>query len=168
MQIKEAEIFSFGKLMNKKITFAPGINVIYGANEAGKTTLHDFLTAMLFGMEKGRGRGSAVSGYRRYEPWHAPAYYSGALRFAVGGRPFYLERNFYHREKRDILRNEADGEELSVAYGDLTMLLGGIHKETFANTFDIPQSGAATGKELSDTLAECTRMRLRAAMRACG
>ena len=154
MQIKEAEIFSFGKLMNKKITFAPGINVIYGANEAGKTTLHDFLTAMLFGMEKGRGRGSAVSGYRRYEPWHAPAYYSGALRFAVGGRPFYLERNFYHREKRDILRNEADGEELSVAYGDLTMLLGGIHKETFANTFDIPQSGAATGKELSDTLAE--------------
>lgn len=154
MQIKEAEIFSFGKLMNKKIIFAPGINVIYGANEAGKTTLHDFLTAMLFGMEKGRGRGSAVSGYRRYEPWHAPAYYSGALRFAVGGRPFYLERNFYHREKRDILRNEADGEELSVAYGDLTMLLGGIHKETFANTFDIPQSGAATGKELSDTLAE--------------
>ena len=47
--------------MNKKIIFAPGINVIYGANEAGKTTLHDFLTAMLFGMEKGRGRGSAVS-----------------------------------------------------------------------------------------------------------
>lgn len=154
MQIREAEIFSFGKLMNKKITFAPGINVIYGANEAGKTTLHDFLTAMLFGMEKGRGRGSAVSGYRRYEPWHAPAYYSGALRFAVGGRPFYLERNFYHREKREILRNEADGEELSVAYGDLTMLLGGIHKETFVNTCDIPQSGAATGKELSDALAE--------------
>ena len=154
MQIKEAEIFSFGKLMNKKITFAPGINVIYGVNEAGKTTLHDFLTAMLFGMEKGRGRGSAVSGYRRYEPWHAPAYYSGALRFTVGGRPFYLERNFYHREKREILRNEADGEELSVAYGDLTMLLGGIHKETFANTCDIPQSGAATGKELSDALAE--------------
>ena len=67
------------------------------------------------------------------------------------------------------MRNDkADGEELSVAYGDLTMLLGGIHKETFANTFDIPQSGAATGKELSDTLAEYLSDAARAAMRACG
>ncbi len=154
MEIREAQIFSFGKLKNKNIRFAPGINVIYGANEAGKTTLHDFLTAMLFGLEKGRGRAGAVSGYLRYEPWHAPAYYSGALRFAVDGRPFYLERNFYHKERREILRNEADGEELSVAYGDLSVLLGGIDKETFGNTYDIPQSGAATGKELADALAE--------------
>ena len=154
MHIKEAEIFSFGKLKGKKICFEPGINVIYGANEAGKSTLHAFLVAMLFGMEKGRGKAPLTEGYRRYEPWDAPAYYSGALRFEVDGRPFYLERNFYHKEKREILRNEADGEELSVAYGDLTMLLGGIHKETFGNTFDIPQSGAVTGKELADALTE--------------
>lgn len=154
MQIKEAEIFSFGKFRDRNISFKPGINVIYGANEAGKSTLHAFLLAMLFGMDKGRGRASQMEGYLRYEPWHAPSYYSGALRFEVDGRPFYLERNFYHREKRDFLRNEADGEELSVAYGDLSMLLGGIHKETFGNTYDIPQSGAVTGKELADSLAE--------------
>lgn len=154
MQIREAEIYSFGKFQRQKFRFETGINVIYGANEAGKSTLHAFLTAMLFGMEKGRGRASQTEGYQRYEPWHAPAYYSGALRFEVDARPFYLERNFYHKEKRDYLRNEADGEELSVAYGDLTMLLGGIQKETFGNTYDIPQSGAVTGKELADSLAE--------------
>lgn len=154
MQIREAEIYSFGKFREQKFRFEPGINVIYGANEAGKSTLHAFLTAMLFGMEKGRGRASQTEGYLRYEPWYAPAYYSGALRFEVDGRPFYLERNFYHKEKRDYLRNEADGEELSVAYGDLTMLLGGIQKETFGNTYDIPQSGAVTGRELADSLAE--------------
>lgn len=154
MQIREAEIYSFGKFQGQKFRFEPGINVIYGANEAGKSTLHAFLTAMLFGMEKGRGRALQTEGYQRYEPWHAPAYYSGALRFEVDGRPFYLERNFYHKEKRDYLRNEADGEELSVAYGDLTMLLGGIQKETFGNTYDISQSGAVTGKELADSLAE--------------
>lgn len=154
MRIREAEIYSFGKFQGQKFHFEPGVNVIYGANEAGKSTLHAFLTAMLFGMEKGRGRASQTDGYQRYEPWHAPAYYSGALRFEVDGRPFYLERNFYHKEKRDYLRNEADGEELSVAYGDLTMLLGGIQKETFGNTYDIPQSGAVTGKELADSLAE--------------
>lgn len=154
MQIREAEIFNFGKIHKQRFSFGPGINVIYGPNEAGKSTLHAFLMGMLFGLEKGRGRSAVAEGYQRYEPWHAPAYYSGALRFEVDGKPFYLERNFYHKEKRDFLRNEADGEELSVAYGDLTMLLGGIHKETFGNTYDISQSGAVTGKELSETLAE--------------
>ena len=153
MQIGEAKVYNFGKLEKREFSFAPGINVIYGANEAGKSTLHRFLVAMLFGMEKGRGRG-LKDDYQRYEPWHAPAYYSGALRFQVDGRPFYLERNFYHKEKREILRNEADGEELSVVYGDLAMLLGGIDKETFGNTYDIPQAGAVTGRELTSMLAE--------------
>ena len=84
MQIKEAKIFNFGKLQNKTITFEPGINVIYGRNESGKTTLHTFLKSMLFGMEKGRGRVAAASDYNQYEPWHASSFYSGALRFSVG------------------------------------------------------------------------------------
>lgn len=154
MQIKEAKVFNFGKLQNRGFCFEPGLNVIYGANETGKTTLHAFLSAMLFGMDKNRGRAAAGDVYTRYEPWHAPAFYSGALRFEVGGQPFYLERNFYHREKREILRNEADGEELSVAYGDLAMLLGGIEKETFGNTYDIPQCGVLGGKELARVLSE--------------
>lgn len=72
----------------------------------------------------------------------------------MDGKPFCLERNFYHREKQELLRNEADGEELSVVYGDLQMLLGGVTRETFLNTWDIPQSGAATGKELTWILTE--------------
>lgn len=154
MQIREAQIFNFGKLQDRSFAFAPGINVIYGANEAGKTTLHDFLTAMLFGMEKGRGRAASGGMYARYEPWHAAAYYSGALRFSVEGRPFYLERNFYRKEKKEILRNEADGEELSVAYGDLDVLLGGISAEAFRSTYDIGQSKAAASKELAAILTE--------------
>ena len=94
MQIDRAAIFRFGKLADRTVDFAPGINIVYGKNEAGKTTLHAFLTAMLFGLEKGRGRAKGTEGYLRYEPWHAPSYYSGALQFSVGGRPFYLERNF--------------------------------------------------------------------------
>lgn len=156
MQIDRAAIFRFGKLADKTVDFAPGINIVYGKNEAGKTTLHAFLTAMLFGLEKGRGRAKAkgTEGYLRYEPWHAPSYYSGALQFSVGGRPFYLERNFYHKEPRARLCNLADGEELSVAYGDLGMLLGGVTREAYENTCDIPQCRAVTGAELTGLLAE--------------
>ena len=152
MQIKEAKIFNFGKLQNVNFRFSDGMNVIYGENEQGKTTLHAFLTGMLFGMEKGRGRTSSGDLYTKYEPWHAPSFYSGALRFEVEERPFYLERNFYNKERSEYLRNEADGEELSVTYGDLEILLGGIGREEFGNTYDIPQSGATTGKAMSELL----------------
>lgn len=154
MQIKEADIFQFGKLQNKNISFEPGMNVIYGKNEAGKSTLHSFLYAMLFGMEKGRGRGSAADAYSQYEPWHAPSFYAGALKFTVGQQKFYLERNFYSKEKTDYLRNELDGEELSVGFGDLTMLLGGVSKDSYASTYDITQAGAATGNQMVKILAE--------------
>lgn len=154
MQIKEAKIFNFGKLQNQTCQFAPEINVICGRNESGKSTLHAFLMGMLFGMEKSRGRSSEDDMYTKYEPWHAPSYYSGALRFEVDKKPFYLERNFYVKEKSELLRNEADGEELSVAYGDLNILLGGIGKETFGNTYDIPQTGAVTGQAMTTILTE--------------
>lgn len=152
MQIKEAKIFNFGKLQNVNFRFSEGINVIYGENEQGKSTLHAFLTGMLFGVEKGRGRVAAGDLYSKYEPWHAPSFYSGALHFEVDGKPFYLERNFYAKERSEYLRNEEDGEELSVTYGDLDILLGGIGREEFGNTYDIPQSGAVTGKAMSEFL----------------
>ncbi len=154
MQIKEAKIYNFGKLQNKTYSFAPGINLIYGENEAGKTTLHMFLKSMLFGLERPRGRSARGDDYTRYEPWHAPSYYSGALRFTVAKQPFFLERNFYSKEKKELLRNERDGEELSVACGDLEMLLGGISKETYENTYDIAQCGVATSAQMRELLAE--------------
>lgn len=116
--------------------------------------MHSFLYAMLFGMEKGRGRSSVTDAYSQYEPWHAPSFYAGALEFTVGQQKFYLERNFYSKEKTDYLRNELDGEELSVGFGDLTMLLGGVSKDSYASTYDITQAGAATGNQMVKILAE--------------
>lgn len=116
--------------------------------------MHSFLCAMLFGMEKGRGRSAVTDAYSQYEPWHAPSFYAGALKFTVGQQKFYLERNFYSKEKTDYLRNELDGEELSVGFGDLTMLLGGVSKDSYAITYDITQTGAATGNQMVKILAE--------------
>ncbi len=62
MQIDRAAIFRFGKLADRTVDFAPGINIVYGKNEAGKTTLHAFLTAMLFGAGKRPGTGKGDGG----------------------------------------------------------------------------------------------------------
>ena len=59
MIIREANIGKFGKLENQKYQFAPQINVIYGANESGKSTLMQFLKAMLFWPGKNKGEKDA-------------------------------------------------------------------------------------------------------------
>ena len=58
MKIKELRLKNFGKFTNKEIHFSDGMNVIYGENESGKSTLYTFIRAMLFGLERGIPDGS--------------------------------------------------------------------------------------------------------------
>ena len=153
MIIKEVNIGKFGKLENQKYQFAPRINVIYGANESGKSTLMQFLKAMLFGLEKTRVR-KTLDTYNRYEPWDTPAYFYGSMVFETGDQQFLLERNFYHKEKRARLVNIRDGEELSVEYGDLDMLLGNVSAAAYENTCCIGQEQLLPGRELGVLLED--------------
>lgn len=152
MKITEIQIKNFGKLHNINIRPLSGINVIYGENETGKSTLQQFISAMLFGMEKQQERPGKIDSYHQYEPWNSNTYYAGGLKFTVAGKDFLLERDFYYKEKSARLVNEGDLEELSVEQGDLEMLLGGMKKETYENTFCIGQEAVETEKEFADIL----------------
>ncbi len=152
MKITEIQIKNFGKLHNINIRPLPGINVIYGENETGKSTLQQFISGMLFGLEKQRGIPDRNDNYQQYEPWNSSDSYAGGLKFTVADKPFYLERNFYYKEPSAKLVNEADLEELSVEQGDLDVLLGGLNRETYENTFCIRQACVETRQEFSDTL----------------
>ena len=153
MIIREANIGKFGKLENQKYQFSQQINVIYGANESGKSTLMQFLKAMLFGLEKTRVR-KTLDTYNRYEPWDTPAYFYGSMMFETGDQQFLLERNFYYKEKRARLVNIRDGEELSVEYGDLDMLLGNVSAAAYENTCCIGQEQLLPGRELGVLLED--------------
>ncbi|MBQ8858039.1 MAG: AAA family ATPase [Lachnospiraceae bacterium] len=134
MIIKELNLNNFGKFSGKIFCFHDGFNVIYGPNEAGKTTLYTAIGALLFGMNKQRGRAAKTDAYTTYQPWENKTWYEGSMRFESGGKIFYLERNFYHNEKAVRLICETDGEELSVEDGDLEMLLGDMTGELYFNT----------------------------------
>ena len=43
MKIKNLKITGFGKVQKKEIEFRDGINIVYGENEAGKSTLLKFI-----------------------------------------------------------------------------------------------------------------------------
>ena len=58
MKFLELHLKGFGKFHDRTISFTDGINVIYGKNEAGKSTMHTFIRGMLFGIQPQRGRAS--------------------------------------------------------------------------------------------------------------
>ena len=153
MVITELYIRNFGKLTERHFYLRDGVQVISGENEYGKTTLHAFIRAMLFGLERGRGRAAAKDDFSRYEPWDDPGSYAGVMRFTCGGRSFRLERNFARQTKQVSLVCEDDGAEPSAEHGALQMVLGGMTAELFDNTVSVGQLKAAPGQELSDALA---------------
>lgn len=139
MIIKELHLKNFGKFCGKSLWFTDGVNVIYGQNEAGKTTVYEAICALLFGLEKQRGRAARCDTYTTYQPWANKTWYEGSLKFVTGGKVFHLERIFYHGEKSARLFCETDGEELSVEDGDLEMLLGDVGADLYRNTAAVGQ-----------------------------
>ena len=48
MKINNLKINGFGKLESKEINLENGINIIYGKNETGKSTLLKFIISMFY------------------------------------------------------------------------------------------------------------------------
>ncbi len=149
MKIRELGLKHFGKFSDRTIQIEDGINILYGENESGKSTLHTFIKSMFFGMERGRGRASVYDTFSVYEPWENPNYYSGSLKFESGGKTFRVDRNFDRYNKRAELICEDDGERLSVDDGDLEMVIGGLNSGNYENTISVGQLKVETGKPLA-------------------
>ena len=72
MRFIDLHIDGFGRFHDFSMTFDPGMNVIYGTNEAGKSTLHTFLQAMLYGFTRARGVEAEHDTMARLTPWENP------------------------------------------------------------------------------------------------
>ena len=148
MIIKRVAIKNFGRIHDRTMEFAPGMNVLYGENESGKTTTHTFVKSMLYGIQRQRGRAARKDAYTIYLPWENPAVYGGVLWFENGGKNFRLSRNFYKENPESELLCEDDGEILDIEQGDLDAVLGGISETVYENTVSIAQLKSTTGMEL--------------------
>ncbi|WP_165274675.1 AAA family ATPase [Thermotoga sp. Ku-13t] len=61
MQIRRLYIKGFGKLKSFKLELKPGLNVVYGPNESGKTTLYNFIRSCICGLSEKE--------LEKYRPW---------------------------------------------------------------------------------------------------
>ena len=94
MKITEIQIRGFGKLNNLNIHFSDGLNVIYGENESGKSTLQTFIKASLFGLRGKRGGKEGAAALKRFLPWNGKAF-SGYMNFTLSdGRTYRADSDF--------------------------------------------------------------------------
>lgn len=128
--LERVKIASFGAFSNMAVgPLTPGLNVIFGRNESGKTTLASFVGGVLFGWEDARGMRNT------YKPANAER--AGSLFFQAGGNEIELSRG----------RN-ADGLQ-----GDAA-LASDIDKETFQTMFSLTSDELRTLRNTSDVTAK--------------
>lgn len=144
MQLLDLHISGFGKFHDRDISFENGLNVVYGCNETGKSTLHTFIRCMLFGLERGRGRAAKNDLFSKYEPWENKSVYGGRIRLKQGDTIYRIERNFQKEQKSFTIINETLGKEVPPTKAFLDELLCGLNEISYNNTISIGQLKSAT------------------------
>jgi uncharacterized protein YhaN len=135
----ELRVDGFGKLADRTIAFDPHFNVVYGPNEAGKSTMTAALLATLYGF----GRGDK----ELWRPWSS-ARFATALKYQLAdGRIVEVQRDFdrdgkgirvYDEHGNDISGEVTVGKVVSPGHAHL-----GIPLEVFVNASFVGQGEVA-------------------------
>lgn len=144
MKIEKIVIDGFGKLKNTEYTFSDGINLIYGKNESGKSTICEFILSMLYGLpNKGKQTHDDLAAREMFKPWDTESF-GGSLYFTDdNGKHFVIERSFKATKRGDkaVLRDGDTWEELADA-DNIGEKLFGISREAFLKTLYVKSFGA--------------------------
>ena len=128
MKILNLKINQFGKLQNKEIDLKEHINIIYGKNESGKSTLLKFILGMLKKKKKNKN-GKQYTDYEQYTPW-VEGDFSGKIKYQLDeGKSFEVFREF--KKKSPKIYNE-NLEEISKQFSV---------NATTGNRFFVDQTG---------------------------
>ena len=136
MKIKHLKVNGFGKLKNKDIDLIDGINVIYGENESGKSTLLKFISCMFYGTSRNKN-GKSIPDFEKYKPWRTEEY-SGTIDYSLdNGKNYSVYRKFrsknpvvYNSQKEDITKTFKENRSGIDFFTEQT----GIDEETYFNT----------------------------------
>ena len=152
MIIKDLYLDHFGKFRDREIRLGRGINVIYGGNESGKSTIFGFIRCMLFGAERARGRGAGKDIYSRFLPWNNDGSYDGRMTFEHEGHDYRIVRNLHKDSTEFALYDETDGREVMLPDGAIYHLIDGLTEANFKNSIAAGQLALMPEQRFSDSL----------------
>ncbi|MNO37610.1 recombination protein F [compost metagenome] len=142
MRLEKLQVSGFGHLHGLSIDLDGPVTVLYGPNEAGKSTLLGFVRAMLFGIP------SRTYGAQRYEPVKGTVHGGMLTIRADDGARWVIERYAQPPEgaalsgtRGDRLRitvNDVEGNFREVTQEEMQkVLLAGMSKDMFKQLFAI-------------------------------
>ncbi len=156
MIIKELYIGRFGKLQDISFRFKNGLNVIYGENEAGKTTLQAFIKAMLYGLNA-RKKSIRDNERKRYLPWSGERA-SGTLTFEDSlGTVYLIKKGFGSKKAEDeqtVIHSITGKEAEHIDFEKPGMTVLGIGEESFEKTICIKQLSSQIIQDKEDEIMQ--------------
>lgn len=145
MILSKIHIINFGKLKDFSYDFNKNMNTFVLENGWGKTTLSNFIMAMLYGFN-GNGRSINTNLRKKYLPWNNGVY-GGSLEFEHNGKSYLIERTFGSNFKDDTF-NLYDLSTNKIS-NDYTSNIGfevlGLDYESFERSIYIPQKDLELG-----------------------
>lgn len=167
VRLLDLRLEGFGRLVGRTFRFAPGLNLVHGPNEAGKSTLLRALIAMLYSFfEEGTITAAKRAAMMNYQPWDTSARYAGELHYALDdGSVYGVRRVFAPRSSTSLvaLPDEADiTDQFEKAtrgrlfFADVQL---GLSKEVFENVCQIRLSDLAA-RDVTASGVVTTLMRL--------
>ncbi len=152
MHIKKIFIESFGKLERLTLDLSEGLNVIYGENEIGKSSISAFIKYMLYGFSHANKRSVAENDKKHYLSWSNDQA-SGYIDLVSGGTSYKIVRKTTSKNEEVILYDMDKGEKVNVK-GEIGEYLLGVPYETYASCALVLQGDGLTvgGSVLSEQL----------------
>lgn len=99
--IKEIYINNFGKFNNYSLKLNNGINIIYGKNESGKTTILNFILMVLYGANS-KSNDISQNIRKKYTPWNN-SQMKGYIVLQKDNIFYKIERTFNQSNATDIV-----------------------------------------------------------------
>lgn len=163
MKIDSCNITSFGKFKNYKIDFSDGLNVVYGENEAGKSTVMAFIKMMFYGYG-GKSSNLEKNPRKKYLPWDS-SLMGGSIDFTHNGKSYRLTREFKGSNTSDkITLTDTDlGVDIKLSSsGDVGSEIFGISEPAFERTLfigalGVPDKNSTAEGEINGKLSNIAR-----------
>lgn len=130
MKITKITAENFGKLKNKDIELSPGVNVIIGANESGKSSLTRFLRFMLYGFTSSRSSELAKNDKKKYTPWDDTSC-KGQISIISADENYTVRREQATRASHSITNSQGIPVFSGISAGEAFL---GVDAETFDKT----------------------------------
>ena len=157
VKIHKLKINAYGKLKDTEIIFDDNINIVHGQNEAGKSTILNFIVNMLYGISKNKN-GKPYSNFEKYKPWEGEEF-SGKIEYALDNNEnFEVFRDFkkknpqiFNEKKEDISKQfNIDKSKGNEFFYEQT----GMDEALFLSTIVVNQEEVKLGKSEQNILIQ--------------